>query len=176
MKTYLLPRKVKPSFVLAVSAVLLFLLSYQAIASMFGIPKKEVVHLTPKVQGRVTHEGKPLAGLEVLYTLTYGEDQTISTKTDGDGYFQFPEKTIESRRPHKLFDESRVFQEMYVRWNNQTYTLWYTVLPGITSEKVVEDKLKNLDCDLINPEKEYHFDRNDGTDFTQGVFSICKFD
>lgn len=176
MKTYRFGIKAKPFYLTVLVATLLLLLSYQAIASMFGIPKKENVHLTPAVNGRVTLNGQPLSNLEVIYSLTYGDEHKLSARTDEQGYFSFPEKVIESNLPSKLFDETRVFQEIFVEWNNQNYTLWYTVLPGITSEKVVEEKLAKLECDLTHPEKEYHFDRQDGTDFTQGVFSICNFE
>ncbi|WP_236559806.1 DUF4198 domain-containing protein [Colwellia sp. 20A7] len=163
--------------ILAVS-VLLFLLSTQVTASMFGLFKKYDVHLSPEVHGVITKEGKPVVGLEVFRGLTYVGDKELldKTVTDQQGVFYFAEKNIRSRRPGSMFHEARIRQIIDVDYQGSRYLLWATVVTGITPNIAVSSKLTQLNCDLNNSEEYYEFNNVEHPNDPHGVESICRWE
>lgn len=153
-----------------------FLLSTEATAGMFGFLTRYDVQLSPEVKGRVTLDGKPLSDVEIYRTLTYGEERLDRTRTDSDGAFRFPERNIKSRRPGRLFDETRVRQVVGLIYEDKNYLLWYTVPGGIKPSRSLSEKLGTLSCDLSSPEKEQVFDNYENPSFPHGVSSICRWD
>ncbi len=164
--------------VILVVTALLFLLSTQAIATMFGLFKKYDVHLSPEVHGVITNQGKPVVGLEVFRGLTYVGDIELldKTVTDNQGAFYFAEKNIRSRRPGSMFDEARIRQIIDVDYQDARYLLWATVMTGIAPNLAVSKKLTQLNCDLNDSEEYYEFDNIEYPDDPHGVESICRWE
>tara|TARA_R110002050_G_scaffold170427_5_gene302268 strand:+ start:613 stop:1146 length:534 start_codon:yes stop_codon:yes gene_type:complete len=162
--------------ILAVST-LLFLLSTQAIATMFGLFKKYDVHLSPEVHGVITKEGKPVVDLEVFRGLTYVGDKELldKTVTDKNGASSFAEKNIRSRRPSSMFHEARIRQIIDVDYQDTRYLLWATVVTGIAPNIAVSKKLTQLNCDLNDSEEYYEFNNIEYPDDPHGVESICRW-
>lgn len=148
-------------------------LTFQARASMFGIPTKETVYLSPAIAGRVVINGKPLANLEVTLDISYDKEEVYTTVTDDDGFFSFSEKTKKSRRPNMMFDEVRIRQVITAEYQGKDYLLWYTTLPTTKPHEVITDKLSSLHCDLVNPEKKYYFKCKEYPNVGHTIRSIC---
>ena len=98
--------------------IILYALESQA---MFGFFKRTEVQLSPPVKGRITNNGKPLAGVEVVRDLFYeGYDKENSVidyaLTNINGEFSFNEKIIKSRYPGDIFGENLpVSQQIYIQ-------------------------------------------------------------
>lgn len=145
-------------------------------AGMFGFGKTATVHLSPPVSGVVKLEGDPLAGIEVYRTLDYDREYIDRAQTDENGQFEFPEKSIESRRPNNLGDETRVRQVIGLDYGGKNYLLWYTVPGGITPRRALSERLGNMRCELSTPEKEQVFANFEKPEFPHSTFSICRWD
>ena len=163
--------------ILAVSA-LLFLISTQVTATMFGLFKKYDVHLSPEVHGVITNNGAPVVGLKVFRGLTYvGDKELLDTSvTDKQGAFYFTAKKIRSRRPGSMFHEARIRQIIDVDYQNARYLLWAAVMTGIAPSEGVAKKLSQLNCDLSDSEEYYEFDNIESPDNPHGVESICRWE
>lgn len=162
--------------VLAVFVGLLFNLSgNQAVADMFGLFKKYDVHLSPEVRGQIMEGGKPVAGLKVSRSLTYGEERIDHTHTDEQGRFEFPVKWIRSGIPGRPMDETRNRQIVYAEREGKQFLLWYAVTDSIEPEAVVREKLGSMRCDLNTPEELQHFEMAEHPGFTHDVMSICRW-
>ncbi|MBU2870476.1 DUF4198 domain-containing protein [Colwellia sp. E2M01] len=170
------PKRTLVIIFLAVTA-LIFLLSTQAMATMFGLFKKYDVHLSPEVHGVITKEGKPVVGLTVFRGLTYGDDKELvdKTSTDNEGRFSFEEKNIRSRKPGSMFDESSIRQTIDVDYQGEKYILWYTEAIGIEPNKALTERLAKLYCDLNNSQDEFEFNSYEYPQAGYLVHSICRW-
>ncbi|WP_218668185.1 DUF4198 domain-containing protein [Vreelandella utahensis] len=152
-----------------------FLYSSEVMADMFGWFKRYDVHLSPEVKGRILKDGEPVADIEVYRELMYAKHYTEKTVTDSDGHFSFPEKNIRSREPGKLLGVEHITQSITADYGPKTYLLWRTTTTSRTPEKVIEEKLSHMECDLANPEKMHHFTIAEHPDFTHNIRGICRW-
>ena len=151
--------------------------SMEAVTSMFGILKVYDVHLSPEVRGRITHDGKPMAGLEVFRELTYGSDKSIieSMLTDDEGRFSFPEKNIRSRKPGNMLATTPIRQIVDLEYKGERKILWYTTDFDIIPIHGKSQRLEHLNCDLSNSEEVHKFESLELSDHTYMVSSICRW-
>jgi hypothetical protein len=168
------PQKRTLVIILLAVTALIFLLSTQAIATMFGLFKKYDVYLSPEIHGRITIAGKPIKNVVINRTLTYADEISDQSKTNDDGVFFFPEQIIRSRLPGQMLDETRAFQTIDLNYKDKEYLLWYTVTEG-KAHKNIYNKLQQLDCDLTMEEKKYYFTNYEYPEFTHNVLSICRW-
>ena len=137
--------------------------------------KKYDVHLSPEVHGSVSNNGIPIENIEVYRTLDYDKEYVDRVRTDSNGRFSFPEKVIKSRRPGKLFDETRIRQVVGLTYEGEKYLLWYLTGEAGPSQAITE-RLGTLNCDLTTPEMEFAFSNYEHPNFSHAAFSICRWD
>ncbi|MCG6202834.1 DUF4198 domain-containing protein [Psychromonas antarctica] len=144
---------------------------------MFAFLKKYDVHLCPEVHGRITLEGKPLPGLDVYRSLTYGDDDELLEKelTDADGRFSFPEKNIRSRKPGSMFDESSIRQIIDVDYDGKRYLLWGTLAIGIIPNKALSEKLMTLNCEIQSSDEKRRFPSIEYPQANHLVRGVCRW-
>ena len=156
--------------------VIFLLVISEVSAGMFGFGKKTEVHLSPEVNGIVMLNGSPVAGAQVVRTLDYGQEYREETVTGEDGAFHFPEKNIQSTRPDKLMDETRVRQIVTVNFQGEKYLLWYATPGTIHWRTGIANRLSSMRCELTNPEIEQGFENIEKPQFPHSTFSVCRWD
>ncbi|MDX5405616.1 MAG: carboxypeptidase-like regulatory domain-containing protein [Chromatiaceae bacterium] len=144
-------------------------------ADMFSWFKKYDVHLCPAVQGTITENGKPLAGIRVFRELDYDKSHTDDAVTDENGHFYFAEKNIKSRLPGNKFDQSKSRQVISLDYQGKLFLLWYLNTSSIKPQQAVVQRLASLNCDLSNEELEHVFPNIEKPDFPHSTFSICRW-
>jgi hypothetical protein len=174
MPTFMFRRKPLLLLAAALSFLVFIVFSQQVMADMFSWFKKYDVHLSPAVQGAITLDGKPVAGIEVSRELTYDDDFIDKTTTAADGSFMFSAKSIRSGKPGSLA-EMRTRQVISARYEGKQYLLWYLTTSSITPQQAVVKKLSALHCDLSNEELEHVFPNVEKPDFPHSTFSICRW-
>lgn len=142
---------------------------------MFSWLKKYDVQLSPTVQGSVTLNGKPLAGIRVFRELDYDKSYNDETVSDQHGKFYFAEKNIKSRLPGNKFDQSRSRQVISLDYQGKLFLLWYLNTSSIKPQRAVVQRLASLNCDLNNEELEHVFPNFEKPDFPHSTFSICRW-
>lgn len=160
----------------ALGFLVFFVFSQQVMADMFSWFKKYDVHLSPAVQGTVTENGKPLAGIRVFRELDYDKSYTDDVVTDENGQFYFAAKNIKSRQPANKFDQSTIRQVISLDHQGKTYVLWYTSTPSIAPHATFQRVLSSLQCELTQPEQKYTLPNIEYPNFPHGVVSICQLD
>ncbi|MAD74046.1 MAG: hypothetical protein CML20_04480 [Rheinheimera sp.] len=141
---------------------------------MFDWLKKHDVHLSPAIQGTVLMDGMPLAGVRVSRELHYDQEYVDTTRSDDNGNFSFPAKTIRSSKPGTL-QELRTRQVIVVHHQQQTYLLWYLTTSSIKPQQAIVQRLAALNCELSNDEQEQVFPNVENPDFPHSTFSICRW-
>ncbi|UDL04768.1 carboxypeptidase-like regulatory domain-containing protein [Marinobacter sp. CA1] len=144
-------------------------------AGMFSFLKKYDVLLFPSVEGRLTNQGEPLAGVEIIREATYDEVEAETVETDTEGRFSFPEWTTRSNTPGKPLIEARLRQVVAAKYEGEYYILWQYTTDRIDEEPVISDLLKNLDCDIANEEIDHYFPIPDNPQFDHIIGSICRW-
>ncbi|WP_460857075.1 DUF6795 domain-containing protein [Rheinheimera gaetbuli] len=142
---------------------------------MFSWFKKYDVHLSPVVQGKITLDGKPLAGIKVFRELDYDKSYNDEVVTDEQGQFYFAEKNIKSRLPGNKFDQSKSRQVLSLDYQGKLFLLWYLNTSSIKPQQAVVQRLASLNCDLSNEELEQVFPNFEKPDFPHSTFSICRW-
>ena len=158
-----------------VIGVLLLVGISEGSAGMFGLGKKTEVHLSPEVKGVVLLNGHPVAGAQVVRTLDYDQEYREELVTGEDGTFYFPEKNIQSSRPNKLMDETRVRQIVTVNYQGEKYLLWYATPGTIHWRTGIAKRLSSMRCELTNPETEQGFENVEKPQFPHSTFSVCRW-
>lgn len=156
--------------------LLLALAGNEVSAGMFGFGKKYDVQLFPVVEGRITKNGVPQAGVTIIREATYDDAEIQEAVTGPDGRFSFPPWTIRSRTPGKAFVEDRLRQVLAAKHKGEQYLLWYYVTGRLDGEEVIAEKLGNLSCDLNDEEISYHFQMVENPSFTHNLASICRWE
>ncbi|WP_219701048.1 DUF4198 domain-containing protein [Marinomonas lutimaris] len=151
--------------------------------SFFGL-KRYDVELSPPVKGRITDNGKPVAGIEVerrLFYSGYSKEAIFDyATTNADGEFSFEEKIVKSRAPGDIFGQNApISQKIYIEKNksinDENYCLW-RVSKGHSPVPPLSLLMSKLNADLQSNEFEYTIDtsgynvRNE-----QMVVSICDW-
>ncbi len=145
-------------FILCFTLIALFIYSMESQA-MFGFLKKTEVQLSPPVKGRITDNGKPLSGIEVVRELFYSgydkENAIIDhALTNTNGEFSFNEKIVKSRSPSDVFGQNiPVSQEIYIKKEakDDMFLLW-GVSKHWRSAPPLNDLMLQLNADLQNKE------------------------
>ncbi len=144
---------------------------------MFGLGKKVDVFLCPAVQGQITMNGEPVAGLEITRELSYdGNFKLDYTRSSDSGHFSFDEVTTRSRTPNKPFVEARTRQVLIADYQGQRYVLWFYVTDDIREEPVISDKLRNLKCDFSSEDIYQHIPIPDKPHLTYNISGICRWE
>lgn len=167
-------------FILCFTLIAIFLYSMESQA-MFGFFKKTEVQLSPPVKGRITDNGEPLSGVEVVRELFYsGYDKESAiidyALTNTNGEFSFVEKVIKSRAPNDVFGQNiPVSQEIYIKkeGKDDIFLLW-GVSKHWRSAPPLNDLMLQLNADLQNKEVD-HMVNTSGYDTRneQLVTTIC---
>lgn len=113
-----------------------------------GFFKKEDVVLFSGFEGKLTKDGKPLAGAKITRTYELYEKQEDSTLTDENGYFSFP--TITGKYSNKFMQQFVVRQKIYVESNNETQKIWFCGKLGRNEFFEFNGKPSNLTCELTD--------------------------
>ncbi|GKW51989.1 hypothetical protein NCCP2140_10420 [Pseudoalteromonas sp. NCCP-2140] len=140
--------------------------------------KKKEVFLSPEVNGIVTENGKPIANLEIIRSLIYIDEKVHrnTTKTDENGYFHFPKKTILSSIPNKLIAEHRVSQEIFIERGDELTPLWVATQSGIKEIPEYSKKLAFLKCELTNKRVDFEFKNSNNEHLNYVASSICRWE
>ena len=176
MQTFMFRRKPLLLLAATLSFLVLIVFSQQVMADMFSWFKKYDVHLSPAVQGSITFDGKPLAGIKVFRELDYDKSYNDEAVTDELGRFNFAEKNIKSRQPGNKLDQSTIRQVISLDYQGKTYVLWYTSTPSIEPHATFRRLLGALHCELTTAEEKYSLPNIEYPDFPHGVVSICQLD
>ena len=145
---------------------------------MFDFFKKKYdVHLSPEVRGSIKLNGKPMAGLLVLRDLDYigVYEKTQKTKTDDQGRFSFPEKSVRASEPGSMFHVPRIRNGVHVIYNDKRYRLWYDVTSSLEPAQGKSEKLLQLNCDLSNSMEDIEFDNIEDPRWPHLIASICRW-
>ncbi|MBJ7556035.1 DUF6795 domain-containing protein [Marinomonas spartinae] len=155
--------------------------------SFFGL-KRYDVELSPPVKGRITDNGEPVVGAEVVRELFYaGYDKKNAlfdySTTNDNGEFEFDEKIVKSRSPGDIFGQnSMVFQDIYIEKKTEKlsdedkyYWLWCT-RKSWPSEDQLNKLMLHLEADLQNKEIQHEVDLSkNGGRSDQPIISLCYF-
>ncbi len=151
---------------------------------MFGFFKKTEVQLSPPVKGRITDNGKPLSGVEIVRELFYsGYDKENSlidyALTNTNGEFSFDEKIIKSRSPNDIFGQNLpVSQEIYIKKEatDDMYLLW-GASKHWRSAPPLNNLMLQLNADLLNKEVDQMVNTSGyNTRNEQLVTTICHWE
>lgn len=94
----------KNKTVVAGLGLVVLLIATHVEAGVFGWLKRTEMQWSPEVKGVITEKGTPVAGLEVKRYLYRGDKKHNEVvKTNADGAFYFPRKTIKVRA-HSLYE------------------------------------------------------------------------
>ncbi|MCE9687452.1 DUF4198 domain-containing protein [Shewanella sp. AS16] len=153
---------------------------------MLGLFKKSVdVEVFPEVSGRITHQGQAVAGLKLKRGYNYVDamDETAwdYTVTDDEGRFTFPELTMKSKHPNRLFVENRIIQ--MIKLDDGRYKeyedafIWGAKSRGVKHIAYFVDRLARLNCDLVEPEMVHQIIDEEFPDGSvrYEVQSICRW-
>ncbi|MPW31912.1 carboxypeptidase regulatory-like domain-containing protein [Agarivorans sp. B2Z047] len=122
--------------------------------------KKQTVELFPPVSGKLTENGKPLAGVKLkrsyeFIDITDGEIHDYTT-TDSGGRFSFPELTMQSRHADNPFRTNVIWQGIRIDTPEQTEDdeiyLWDANSRGVKHNAYFTEMLSALNCDLSTEE------------------------
>ncbi len=143
---------------------------------MFGLGKKVDVFLCPAIQGQITMNGEPVAGVEITRELSYDNIKLDRTRSSASGHFSFDEVTTRSRTPNKAFVEARTRQVLVADYQGQRYLLWLHITDSIKEEPVISEKLQSLKCDFSNEDIYQHFPIPEYPSFTYNIKGICRWE
>lgn len=149
---------------------------------MFWPFKRYDVEMSPPVAGRITEDGRPIAGITVTRVLYYqgykdAQDQVHSVVTDEDGRFKFKSMTVRSRYPGDIFGQNfPVVQRVAVSMGSQEHYLWATS-KWVEPLPTISRLLSELECDLKSPEYHHEIDlRSEGGKGSQAIISSCLWE
>jgi hypothetical protein len=145
---------------------------------VFGFFKKYDAHLCSAVSGRILENGKPVADLKIERILVDfdSKERKDSTITDQNGAFTLPAVNIRSRSPGSLFRELLTKQKIYLKKQDELFTLWSTTLWGVEPIAAYDRKLSQLNADLKNPLVFFQFKNDYVSHVKHGARSICRWD
>ncbi|UJF20981.1 DUF6795 domain-containing protein [Shewanella sp. OMA3-2] len=145
---------------------------------MFGFFKKYDAHLCSAVSGRILDNGKPLVGVKIERELRYidNKKRIDSTLTDKNGCFTMPVVNIRSKAPGWLFCEQMTGQTIGFFYKSEFYKLWGTFLSGTESIAAYDEKLSQLNADIVNPNVFFTFENKEVSHVPYGASSICRWD
>ncbi|QUX93678.1 hypothetical protein CYL31_20695 [Marinomonas sp. A3A] len=151
--------------------------------SFFGL-KRYDVELSPPVKGRITDNGKPVAGIEVerrLFYSGYSKEAIFDyATTNADGEFSFEEKIVKSRAPGDIFGQNAlIFQDISIKnklsYDNEPYWIWL-IRKDFSPYSKLNNLMLNLNADLKNKEVQHEIDLSkNGGMYNQPIVSICYF-
>ncbi|WP_249364107.1 transthyretin-like family protein [Pseudoalteromonas sp. S2721] len=141
---------------------------------MLGLIKYKV-QLCPEVKGQLMYEGVPLKNQLIQRGLTLEEEEIDEAYTDEDGFFEFPEKTIKSRKPGSIFYETMIRVVIVTNYNNAQHTLWFGFQHGLKTPKVLKNKLNVLKADLSLEEVKHQILDNEAPSGEHNISSICRW-
>jgi len=173
-------------FILCFTLVAIFFYSMESQA-MFGFFKKTEVQLSPPVKGRITDNGQPLSGVEVVRELFYsGYDKKNAiidyALTNTHGEFSFDEVVIKSRSPSDIFGQNiPVSQEIYIKKEADEHGADMFLLWGASkhwrSTPPLNNLMLQLNADLQNKEVDQMVDTTGyNTRNEQLVSTICHWE
>ncbi|MPW31966.1 carboxypeptidase regulatory-like domain-containing protein [Agarivorans sp. B2Z047] len=146
--------------------------------------KKQHVELFPPVSGKLTENGKPLAGVKLKRSYEFIDITDVIhdyTTTGSDGRFSFPELTMKSRHANSPFGTDVIWQGIRIDTPGQTEDdeiyLWYANSRGVRHIPYFTEMLSALNCDIANSEEIIeiiHSDYPSGV-VTLRVGSICRW-
>ncbi|SBS26329.1 hypothetical protein MSP8886_00572 [Marinomonas spartinae] len=120
---------------------------------MLSLFKKEAC-MCPQIKGRAVLNGKPLSNVTVTRSLNYYGIALYQdyAETDNNGVFSFPKYSVFSFFANNPFRKNSVHQVIAIEEYDEDdiYTLWATVQPGINELDSFKEKLGSLDCDISN--------------------------
>jgi hypothetical protein len=158
--------------------------------AVFGFLKRYEVELSAPVQGRITNNGIPISGAEVVRELSYGGydkgDPIIDyALTDTNGEFSFKEVKVKSNAPGNIFgQDARLRQEIYIKKEpdeikdeeDKYYWLWL-ISKNWISVPYLNKFLLELNADLNNKEVQHEIDLTQfGLIRDQPIISICYWE
>jgi len=145
---------------------------------VFGFFKKYDAHLCSAVSGLILDNGKPVVDLKIERLLVDfdSKERKDSTITDQNGAFALPAVNIRSRSPASLFRELLTHQEIYLKRDHTSFTLWSTTLWGVEPIAAYDRKLSKLNADLKNPLVFFQFANDYVSHIKHGARSICRWD
>jgi hypothetical protein len=154
---------------------------------VFGFLKRYEVELSAPVKGRITHNGIPVSGMEVVRELSYGgydkgEPIIDYALTDTNGEFSFNEVKVKSNAPGNIFGQNaRLKQHIFIKKDrdeikddgDDSYWLW-RISKNWVSVPYLHQYLMQLNADLQNKELQYEVDlKLFGLISDQPIVSIC---
>jgi hypothetical protein len=144
---------------------------------MFGWFKKKEVFLSSEVNGVITKNGNPVANLEVTRSLMYidEKDHLDVAITDSKGHFHFPQKSIRSSIPNRLFSEDRVSQQITVVYDNELLAIWSANHIGIEEVPEFSKKLTFMNCELTDKRVSFQFKNMNNEYLDHIASSICRW-
>ncbi|UJF22649.1 DUF6795 domain-containing protein [Shewanella sp. OMA3-2] len=134
--------------------------------------------LSSEVNGIITKNGTPVANLEVTRSLIYidEKDHLDVAITDSKGHFYFPQKSIRSSIPNRLFSEDRVSQQITVVDDNELLPIWSANHIGITEVPEFSKKLSSMACELTDKRVTFQFKNTNNEHLDHMASSICRWD
>lgn len=155
--------------------------------AVFGFLKRYEVELSAPVKGRITNNGIPVSGMEIVRELSYGgynkgEPVIDYALTDINGEFSFNEVKVKSNAPGNIFGQNaRLKQHIFIKKDrdeikddgDDSYWLW-RISKNWVSVPYLNQYLIQLNADLQNKELQYEVDLTQfGLIRDQPVISIC---
>ncbi|MCL1150068.1 DUF6795 domain-containing protein [Shewanella ulleungensis] len=173
---------------LCLSVIVFFSYAYpEGDETVFGFMKRYEVELSAPVKGRITHNGIPVSGMEIIRELSYGgydKGKPIIdyALTDTNGEFSFNEVKVKSNAPGNIFGQNaRLKQHIFIKKDRDeikndgdaSYWLW-RISKNWVSVPYLNQYLMQLNADLQNKELQYEVDLTQfGLIRDQPVVSIC---
>ena len=133
------------------AALILTAFAIEGVSMSFLSESKEVVLFSP-MEGILTLEGKPLAGVKIELKLKWydgKENENFFTESDEKGFFNFPavNKTLKIG-----FSQLVISQEITVKHKEEETIIWYMSKFNQTEYSELGGKPVNLRCELSSDE------------------------
>ena len=124
--------------------------------------------LFSRVEGRVTLNGEPVSGVEVVQQASYlepGDLPTTAVRTDASGRFSFDEISRRAGLGGLLPGEMRVSQKLLLRYDGQEFEGWRHSKTSGEPNGELDGKPLKLVCELTT-----------APDFEGTHYGICRVD
>ncbi|WP_252728375.1 DUF6795 domain-containing protein [Alteromonas sp. C1M14] len=141
---------------------------------MFSFFKKRPFLLSAPISGQLFHGDKPMAHTRIIRSLTYGDEYVDTALTDENGRFEFAEKIIKTAKPSRMFDNSSLFQHIYLEnGTTEGIVLWVASISIYNDSQTLKDLLSGLVCDVSQPPQTYDIPIKEDTRHTFAIYTTC---
>lgn len=137
-------------------SLVLLIYSFKGYGEMFDFIKPYKLELSPEISGRIIKLGEPVENIEVSLLTGLNKSYEKSVFTDQDGKFYFQPIIQDMWLKPSPINTNVIGIQITAKFNGNNILLWLSH-SGLVLHDYIKDNLNNLECDINDPEFEYHF-------------------